>query len=77
MPRAGRLSNHISIPAEPRYLFVFQSIPSRSETQQQQKSIQWVLRVVSPAVWRQRREADQLPPNSKEDENAWSDISVS
>jgi hypothetical protein len=32
---------------------------------------------VSPAVRRQMREADQLPPNSKEDKNAWSYISVS
>jgi len=62
MPRAGRLSNHISIPAEPRYFFLFQSIPYRWETQKK-ISIQWVVRVVSPAVRRQRREADHLPPN--------------
>jgi len=76
MPRAGRLSNHISIPAEPKYFLLSQSIPNKSETQKK-FSIQWVLRVVSPAVRRQRREADQLPPSSKEDKNAWSYISFS
>jgi len=34
MQRAGRLSNHISIPVELRYFFLFQSTPNRSETQQ-------------------------------------------